>query len=347
MLVRRLLRRCLERDRSRRLHDIADARLEIDEALSTPAEATTGISTHSHSRIGSALPWSLAAVVSIACAVIKFWRGAPPEPPNFQVLLQPPEKAVITPVQANMGGIAVSPDGRTLAFVATHEGRTLLWVRRLDSLDARSLPKTDNAYFPFWSPDSRFLAFFAEGKLKKIDLTGGAPRVIAQSIGLGRGGTWNREGMIVFSGGRALQRVAVSGGTPVRLTEFGSLYWPSFLPDGRHFLFPARNALGKSAIRVGSLDGQPGASQGIELLSADSNGVYAPFLDLGIASRHAGWLFTLRFNTLFAQTFNTDRLKLEGEAVPVAERVGYVASVRFANMSVSQNGVLVYGREAS
>ncbi len=346
--IRKLLRRCMERDRKRRLHDIADARLEIDEALSAPPESPAA-PAQPHSRIFTLLPWSIAALVSIAWLAISLSRPDSPEHPSFQVQLQPPEKGAFTPIQSNTGGFAVSPDGRNLAFVATREGRTLLWVRQFDSLEARPFAGTDNAFFPFWSPDNRYIAFFAEGKLKKVDLAGGSPQVICEGIGIGRGGTWNREGVIVFGGNGELNSVPSVGGSPVRIGPVQpaySQYWPSFLPDGRHFLYASRSTLDKISIRVGSLDKKGGADQDMELLNAPSNGVYAPLLGAGIQSRNAVWLLSLQDNTLFARRFSAERFKLEGDAVPVASGVGYTAAILLAHMSVSENGVLVYGHEA-
>ncbi len=341
--IRRLLRRCLERDRRRRLHDIADARLEIDEAPSALTEAPA-VPAQAHSRIRTLLPWSIAALALIAWLGNTLWRTAAPDS-SIQVLLQPPEKAVFTPVSQISGGMAVSPDGRTVAFAATQDSGTLLWVRRLDSLSARPLARTDNAYFPFWSPDNRFLGFFAEGKLRKIEVAGGGPHVICEANGSARGGTWNREGVIVFGGnGNGLQRVSAAGGRPVRISaadQDTADSWPYFLPDGRHYLYLARSTvLEKSAIRVGSLDQKPGVDPGIELLKSESNGVYAPLLGGGIGPGHRGWLLSLRDTTLFAQALNTNGFTLEGEAIPVAE--GFGSQGMFAKMSVSGNGVLIY-----
>ena len=153
--------------------------------------------------------------MSTAWLALMIWRAGPSET-AFHASLDPPDKAFFTP--APTGGIAVSPDGRTLAFVATQEGRTLLWIRRLDSLSARPLPGTENAYFPFWSPDNRFVAFFAENRLKKIEVAGGPPQVICEASSA-RGGTWSREGVIVFAASdQTLHRVPAAGGDPIKLT---------------------------------------------------------------------------------------------------------------------------------
>jgi Tol biopolymer transport system component len=337
--IRRLLRRCLERDRNARLHDIADARLEIEEALSAPAEVPAAAPAPPSKP--NLLPWLVAVLAIIATAWLAFtqWRGRPAEP-SYRASLLPPEKAAFTPAQTLVGGFAVSPDGRSLAFVATQEARTMLWVRPLDSLAARPLPGTENSSYPFWSPDNRFIGFFADNKLKKIEVAGGPPQVIC-SANQGRGGTWNRDGVIVFTGiDRTLWRVSAAGGEPVHIAldhppEVTAHYWPSFLPDGRHFLYQARhNNRDQSAICVASADGKPGPGRHMELMKSHTNAIYAN-----------GWLLFLRDATLFAQRFDADRLKLEGEAMPIAEHVGFSASLAYGSFSVSATGTLVYGKD--
>ena len=348
--IRRLLRRCLERDRNQRLHDIADARLEIEEALANPIEAPAPIpATVPQSRRRLVVPWAVAGLllVSTVWLAIELQRDGPPEP-NVEASLLPPEKATFTPVQPNVGGLSLSPDGRSLAFVAMQDGRNMLWVRRLDSSAARPLPGTNGAYYPFWSPDSRFLAFFAPNQLKKIEVTGGPTQVLCE-IAVGRGGTWSRDDVIVFSGiDRILHRVAATGGHPVPLTRLDpkngeSIHnWPWFLPDGRHFLYLAGGGQGGGVIYAGSIDGKPETGQRTEVIRTASNVVYASSL----GTKRAGWLLFLRDGTLFAQRFNAATLKVEGETLPVAERVGYMNTGAFANFSVSETGVLVYGHES-
>jgi serine/threonine protein kinase len=339
--IRRLLRRCLARDRNERLHDIADARLEIQEALSARVESSAPVAAPRSKQ--NPLPWILAALALIAALwlAVNQWRSQPAEP-SYRVSLLPPDKSIFTPAGGGAnGGFSISADGGSLAFTATLQGKPMLWVRRLDSLAARPLPGTENASFPFWSPDTKFIGFFAENKLKKIEVAGGPPQVICDAS-QGRGGTWNREGVIVFSGiDRTLHRVAASGGQPVRITTFdrpdqeNAHYWPSFLPDGRHFLYQARNTnREKSAIRVGSLDEKSAPNRHIELLRNRYNAMYAN-----------GWLLFLRDSTLFAQRLDVDHLKLEGDAAPLAEHLGYSASMAFGAFSVSANGNLVYGKD--
>src|SRR5438094_2219086 len=167
-----------------------------------------------------------------ALSVVYFNRPEPPAPPEIRV-------EVSTPPTSDPLSFAISPDGRRLVFSASNEGKSQLWVRPLDSLAAQPLPGTDRARYPFWSPDSTSIGFFSDGKLKRTDIMGGAPQVLANAIN-GRGGAWNREGTIVFSPGFdvPLFKVTAVGGQPEALTrlETGqkSHRFTQFLPDGRH-----------------------------------------------------------------------------------------------------------------
>jgi Tol biopolymer transport system component len=202
-------------------------------------------------------------------------------------------------------------------------------------LESRSLAGTDGASVPFWSPDSRFIGFFAQGKLKKIDLSGGGPQILCDAPA-GRGATWSRDGIIVFapSAFSGLLRVSAAGGQTAAVTTLdpagseSTHRWPSFLPDGRQFLYVAAP---NTTIYVGSLD----SSERRRVLAADSKALYAP----------SGHLLFARLSTLFAQRFDVQRLELAGDAIPLAEQVAvatggsYIASAGF---SVSDEGDLVY-----
>jgi eukaryotic-like serine/threonine-protein kinase len=232
----------------------------------------------------------------------------------------------------------ISHDGRFLAFVAsTAENKRLLWVRQLDSLSMRSLAGTDHALQPFWSPDSRTIGFFAEGKLKRIDVSGGPSETVCNMTDVPRGADWNEEGIIVFASGRAgpLLRVSASGGEPAPVTNIdtsrleNSHRHPCFLPDGRHFLYYVRSwQKSNTGIYVGSLDG--GESK--QLLSGNTNGIYAP----------PGYLLFVREGTLMAQAFDADQLRLTGQAFRVAENVGAPNPLSAAGFTVSKSGDLAY-----
>ena len=226
-----------------------------------------------------------------------------------------------------------------MAFVAVREGNNaLLWVRSLDTLTAQALAGTEGASSPFWSPDSRFLGFFAGGKLKKIDVAGGPPITLCDAPS-GRGGSWSRDGIIVFNPANtvALQKVSAAGGTPTAATVLGSgeagHRRPFFLPDGRHFLYSASSSGAAAAglsIYVASLD----SADRKLLLTADANN----------ALYSQGHLLFLRETTLMAQPFDAQRLELAGEAFPIAEQIQRSQNAPPQNgfFSASENGVLAY-----
>jgi eukaryotic-like serine/threonine-protein kinase len=232
------------------------------------------------------------------------------------------------------GHIAVSPDGRTTAFVAEgSDGVRHLWIRPLEDLSSRMLPGTDGAMFPFWSPDSRFIGFFSDGKLKKIDITGGRPLTICDAAN-GRGGSWNQYGDIIFAAQAtsAIYRVPDAGGIPEPLTSIddqpaGSGHrWPVFLPDGKHFLYLWGNIEGRD-LYVASLD----LKVNKRLLQNSSNVVYSD-----------GRIFYIRESMLMGQPFNTKKLEYTGPPNLVAENIFYNSGFANGAFSFSQNGVLVY-----
>jgi Tol biopolymer transport system component len=232
--------------------------------------------------------------------------------------------------------VAISPDGQKIAFTATSaEGKTQLWVRPTDSLDAQALPGSDDAIEPFWSPDSRSIAFGSQGKLKRVDLAGGAAQILCDAARM-TGGTWNGKGVIVFGPdfGSALFQVPATGGEPrpvsVKDTERGNIQHsnPVFLPDGKHFLFRmgGNQAANPGGVWVGSLDSQ----EVKQVLTDNTNVAYAP----------PGWLVFVRNQALVAQAFDAGSLELKGDAMPIATRT---ASKDGAYLfSVSGNGVLVW-----
>jgi Tol biopolymer transport system component len=245
--------------------------------------------------------------------------------------------------------VVISPDGHKLAFNTTGpEGG--LWVRDLNSLELRLLPGTQNAVSPFWSPDSRFLAFGAGDQLKKVDASGGAPQTLCESPSAVGSGAWNREGVIIFGGrGRGpIRRVPEAGGVATEVTavdasrQEGNHILPTFLPDGRHFVYFRRGAAENTGIFLGSLDAKPAAQSRDRLLATQFGVVWAPS-----AAGAGGHLFFLRDGTLMAQPFDAGQLKLAGEPVPVAEHVGTLGLNGF--FSVSANGALAYrtGESAS
>jgi serine/threonine protein kinase len=343
--TRQALQRCLEKDPRRRFRDIGDARFELEEGARPPvAQPSTPVLTPSTSAEPPrrpVLPW-IAAALAVALAVgfaAAYIRATSVRPRPVRAYVLPPDKTHFT-FNGATGGAILSPDGTRIVFAASDDsGRKLLWLRPLDSLTAQPLEGTDGASYPFWSPDSRFVAFFVPGKMKKIDIQGGPPQTICDASS-GRGGAWSQDGVIVFAsdvyGG--LRRVSSAGGASAAITELDrsrgqtSQRWPVFLPDGRHFLYWAGNPTASSqetkGIYVGKLDDK---SQRF-LLQTDSDALYAP----------PGYLLYLREQSLMAHPFDAGSLTFNGEAFPVAEDVASPESYRLGRFSVSQDGSLAY-----
>jgi len=343
--VQRVLSRCLEKDPKRRLRDIGDARFELDEALSGSGgvEVGKGEQTRGLSRLLASPRINAVAIgLLLVGAAFGWWAHSRPsvvEKGAVRVDITPPAGTKFV-----VGFGAISPDGQFLTLVAESPSGSKLWVRTLDSQAARELPGTDGATFPFWSPDSRSLGFFASGKLRRIDITGGTPTDIC-NVPAGRGGTWNREGFIVFNAvndGPLLQ-VPSGGGAPRPLTALdvarreNSHRNPTFLPDGRHFLYFIRSDDREiQGIYVGSLE-RP--HERIRVVPSDFSGVYSPGLD-----GRPGYLLWLRNGTLVAQQLDAERFIVSGEVVPVADSVRQIGGPNaFSPVSVSGEGTLIYG----
>ncbi len=291
---------------------------------------------------GNRLPWFISFILFVGAAMlgILYFRSSPSERNTIRSFLIPPEKANFFFYGNQAGPAAISPDGKRLAFVATDStGKRFLYHRLLDALTAQRLEGTEGALHPFWSPDNQFIGFVAQGKLKKIDASGGSPITICDAPA-SRGGTWSSEGMIVFSPFVAapLFVVSASGGTLTPITKLDSLRkeqthrWPFFLPDGQHFLYFARTvatgAQGEGdAIYVASLDRKVNKI----LLNASSNAVYA-----------SGYLLFVRGSSLMAQRLNLRSLELEGEATAIVQGIAYDPSIHRGLFTASENGLLLY-----
>jgi Tol biopolymer transport system component len=346
--VRRLLRRSLEKDPRRRLASMADARLELDDT--EPAAGVAGVAAAagaSPSRGMSrrlALGLAAAAVLMAAFAFavgILYDRSVAKPPQVVRAFIPPPDKATFRFVGGgNVGPMGVSPDGRMVAFTAQGPDGIQLYVRAFDALTPQLLPGTTGGAMPFWSPDSRNIGFYADGQMKRIAAAGGPALTICDVGVVGRGGTWSRDGVIVFapSPSGPLHQVKDSGGqsTPVTQLDIAqgetSHRWPQFLPDGKHFLYFVRfGGLGTSnennGIKIGSLDGSPPSF----LIRTQSNVAYA-----------SGHLLFLRDTTLMAQPFDPERRALSGDAVPLAEQVQAEPASAVGVFAASEAGVLVY-----
>lgn len=333
-----LIQKCLAKHLDDRWQSSRDLAAELQWVHETSGGASAFAARQGVGRRPRSLAraWPYAAMALLAAAAVGslFIRSAPPDRRPVHFLVSPPEASRL------VGSVAVSPDGAQLAFIATAPGGTTwLWIRGIDSLAAGKLPGTEGALHPFWSPDNRFLGFFAEGKLKKIRVEGGPPQALA-SVFDARGGTWNREGVIVFSPnvGDRLYRIRDDGSGLAPVTSLDSSesshQWPQFLPDGRRFIYLVWSAKVEArGIYLGSL----GSPERRHLVPADWGAVYA------LGPRGKGYLLFLRGRTLLAQSFDASGLGLEGEPSPIADEVWYDETVPgLTSFSASGNGVLAY-----
>ena len=347
--IRRLLERCLERDPSRRLQSIAEARIALEDLKAGRSdESTLQVSPKggTHSR-RERLVWMVAVAALVAAvAAMAILRPPAPEQPLIQSTLLPPEGWDFAPASP----FAVSPDGSRVAFVAVARpenetiapGSNSIWIRDLALPEARQLAVTDGGEYPFWSPDGRWLGFFANGKLNKIEAKGG-PVVPLSDATDGRGGSWNASGTIIFqrAWSEGLMKVPAGGGTAEPLTTLNkerfdvAHRWPHFLPDGRHFLFYVVSTTNPtmseySGIYIGSLD----SSEPRLLLKSESRALYA-----------RGHLLYRAGSTLMAHPFDLSDQRFTGDPTPVATDIpGGGISWGGAQFGTSEAGVLVHMR---
>jgi eukaryotic-like serine/threonine-protein kinase len=338
--LERVVKTCLAKDPDERWQAVHDVKLQLKWIAEGGSQAGTAVT------VSEARKWRLLALMATALllaicivGVLSYLLRKTPERQVTRSYILPPENWTYLFSSDARGAAVISPDGTQLAFVAQDQsGKQLLWVRPLDSLSGRALSGSDGASYPFWSPDSRFIGFFAEGKLKKIAAAGGVAQSLCDAPN-GRGGSWGRKGDIVFAPAsrRSIYRVLESGGTAVPVTKVSSSAsdsqrWPFFLPDGIHFLYISGLAGGipgtVAEINIGSVDGMPPK----EVLSNLLNAVYAP----------PGYLLFVRDGVLMAQPFDPDRLQLTGDALPILESVASNLGFQKAIFSVSENGILAY-----
>jgi serine/threonine protein kinase len=319
---RKLLERCLDRNPKDRLRDIGEARFLLTEASVTARQRA------------KTLPWMAAVLAVIAIALAGYFLKST-DTRVLRTMILPPEKTTFA-FSTNYGPMQLSPDGRRIVFAATgQDGKSELWVRALDSVTSEPLPGTQGGQFPFWSPDSRWIGFFADAKLKKIDLQSGAIFPLADVVAP-RGGAWSPKGIIVFApnGPGAMLKVPSAGGYIAPATvldpKVGAYQrFPCFLPDGEHFVFEAQKSTGgRLNLAIGAL----GSTSSQVIGEADSNAVYAE-----------GRLLYLRGSELMAQPFDPSTRRVTGEAVQLTQFVdSFLSPNSVAVLSVSANGLLAY-----
>ena len=342
--VRTLLRRCLVKDRRARVGDIAAVLFVLDHQSGVAPAVPVGSRSNRIAWLVAAL--ATIALIATAVVALRMSRSGTLAPDLVEFTISPPENNAFGGPAAGGTGIAaqlaISPDGRNVVFVAGAQSTFHIWLRPVASAEARRLEGTEDARFPFWSPDSQFIAFFEGTKLKKVAIAGGTPIVLADA-GAGGGGTWSHDNVIVFgSVGSGLMRVSGAGGVPTAVTTLAdgedAHRFPHFLPDGRHFFYTALTGAccppaKPGTIKLGSLDQHEPA---VTLLQADSSATYA--------ARH---ILFARDQTLMAQAFDPDARQLTGDAIPVmTERVSTEGS-RYVSASVSDNGTLVYAPDGT
>jgi Tol biopolymer transport system component len=352
--LHRLLRRCLVKDPGQRLHDIADARLEIDEALQPPEgppaarnllEAKTS-SADVRPDVHPGFRWSKLAVAALLllAAGIGWWlrdvaapRSASTEPLIQSIWTLPPGLVLDS-------APAISPDGRRLAFTASQKkAGPRLYVRTLDTLNAEAIAGTDGAKQPFWSPDSQSLAYFAQGKLMRVGI-GGSPVEVCEARDA-RGGAWSSAGIIVFSPNsydRGLMRVPAGGGTPEPATQLdrtqgeNSHRWPVFLPDGIHFVYFVRSSLTeRRGVYLGNVN-VPAATPGALLFRSESEALFA-----AADSGAFGVLLSVADGHVEARPFDTQHLAVSGDPIRLPLRAGGNTPHHATTLSVSSR-TLVY-----
>jgi serine/threonine protein kinase len=325
------IKRCLAKHPDERWQSASDLASELKWASENTSQ-TSGVTTFAGARRGREnLAWLVASALAVALIVGAIWSRN--SKPLEQTMYFP------APMSFSVRDMAIAPNGHTVAVVAYLESarKNALWTYELGSLEAKSLAGTEGASYPFWSTDGRYLAFFADAKLKKLDVSGGPVQTLCDAP-FGRGGTWNKDGVIIFTpqvtGG--LYRVSSSGGTPAPISKTdqsrgeSSHRWPTFLPDGKHFMYLAANFTGQkgaNSVFVGSLD----SNEKRFVVDSTSNAAYAA----------PGYLLFYRDKTLLAQQFDLKGSALTGEPATILTDIQYLPQVKRALFAVSGSGLLV------
>jgi Tol biopolymer transport system component len=337
--IDRVVKVCLAKDPDERFQSVHDLKLQLKwiaeggSQFGVPAPVVARRKNRERILLAAVAVCALLAAAGIAGSIL-YSKKAESLRKVVRAQIGPPERYSFTSVNVSEHAV-ISPDGGAIAFIAEGEGKQFLFVRPLHAATAQPLAGTEGAYYPFWSPDSKFIGFFANGKLKKVEASGGVVQNLCDAP-YGRGGSWNRDGVILFTPGihDVIYRVPDGGGQPVAVTKvkkagvYAGCRWPYFLPDGRHFLYVGQEADDpRGKVYAASLD----SSEPKLILDDNSNAAYAN-----------GYIFFTHDGNLVAQPFDPDHLTLSGNPVPVAAKVEYYEFKALGNFSVSQNGVLVY-----
>jgi len=338
------IRRCMAKDPDLRWQNARDLAGELNWiSEDSSAFASRAEPPRLHLR-RERVAWTAVILFVIATAAWFYWARPPVEEYALDFKIEPPSGSDF--ILANGGGDAISPDGKSVAFVASSSRGAHLWIRPLDTTEAHELVGTENAQFPFWSPDSRSVGFFADGKLKRIDLAGGPPVALAEAPN-SRGGAWSPQGTIIFApiAASGLWKVAATGGASTQLTSVNQIRgeftqrWPLLLSDGNHFLYLTRGEkAGVSSIYLSSLKKPNERSLLIEETSAAA--AYSP-----ARGKHPEYLYWSRQQALVAQVFDSKHGRLLGDAVqvPGAEIVSLNAALGRSSVSASNDGTIVFG----
>jgi eukaryotic-like serine/threonine-protein kinase len=328
------IRRCLAKEREERWQSARDLRAELEWI----ARDDTGTQAVKAPKSFGWMTWlSALALSGAALFMVGYFSHSVPQAQLIRASLPPPPEAAFTISSSVAGSMAISPDGRLLVLTAQPKGDApQLWVRSLDTLESRPLAGTQGAFAPFWSPDSKWIAFFSGGKLRKVEGSGGPVETLCDAP-IGRGGTWNRDGLILFSPNisQPLYRVADTGGAATPVTQLDATRqevthrWPDFLPDGKHYLYFVRAATpAATGVYLGTL----GSDQHSQIIASSTNAVYvAP-----------GYLLFGRADVLVAQPFDNQLMQVTGAPVQIAQNVSMMPATNYANFAASQTGTLIY-----
>ena len=341
----RLVRACLSKSPEDRIQTAHDAKLQLQWIAEGGSQdgsqfSGTAVATKSRARSSRAATIAIAGLSLVCVALaVQLLRSKPADAPVIRAYIPAPPETWFQLRGTHPGPPVLSPDGRWLAFAARSPyGGVVLWVRSLGETEAHALPGTEGAGYPFWSPDSKSVAYFAGGKLRKVDAAGGPPVVLCDAA-LGKGGDWSEDGFILFAPGNLdpIHRVPDAGGQSVAVTSIDSTLnenshrFPVILPGGRHFLYFARvggvGPMAVGAIMVSTLDGKSASL----LIPSQTQAFY-----------DAGHLLFARDGVLMARPFDPDAVKFTGDAFPIVDAVHIMGGACYGAFSVSDNGVLAF-----